>query len=374
MDDHFRVSDADRDRAVAMLRVHFAAGRLTAGDLDERLAVALNSKTFGDLRPVLAGPPGSSEPLQRATSRSPHADSLARGYRRLLACYPAWYRRVHEDEMLAVLLTDAPPEKRRPGIAEAADLLLGALRIRCQPSRTGGAEPAWRDALAVVSVIVPLIVLLTSAVSLIQLLMTSPPAGETESITGLPQALTMMLALAALVLLARRMRRLAAFGVTGLLIAGTLNALQPVAPGMHSETAALVMSGAFYFLALGMEVVALSASPGPRRALQLLTWKHWLFAVITTLLAATSVIPMNLPVRFAVIAAVCAAMTVASSLGRWLLLWLAVLAYPSVARSSMDVAYLKPSGVWIAMLYLPSLALAALAIVAARPHRAARPN
>ena len=62
------------------------------------------------------------------------AAALVRGYRRLLACYPAWYRRIHEDEMLAVLMADAPPEKCRPGITEAADLLMGALRIRCQPS------------------------------------------------------------------------------------------------------------------------------------------------------------------------------------------------------------------------------------------------
>jgi hypothetical protein len=93
--------------------------------------------------------------------RSPgfaQAGPLAGGYRRLLACYPAWYRRAHEEEMLAVLMTAAPPGKRWPGIAEAADLLWGALRIRCQPSRAGAAEPAWRDALAVLSVIVPVIV------------------------------------------------------------------------------------------------------------------------------------------------------------------------------------------------------------------------
>ena len=71
--------------------------------------------------------------------------------------------------MLAVLMTQAPVGKRRPGIAEAADLLLGALRVRCQPPG-GAAEPGWRGALAVLSVILPVLILLTAAVSQARLL------------------------------------------------------------------------------------------------------------------------------------------------------------------------------------------------------------
>jgi len=307
------------------------------------------------VRQVLADLPGSLDTFQQASVRSELTGSLARSYRRLLACYPAWYRRVHEDEMLAVLMADAPPGKRRPGIAEAADLVQGALRIRCQPSRTGGAEPAWRDALAVLSVIVPLIVLLTSAAALIGILMTFHAP---ESVTGILQAVAAPLALAALVLLALRMRRVAAFGAAGLLIW--------VVPGLLSQGVALVMTGASPVLVLGMEILALSASPGPRRALQILTWKHWAFAVVSTLLAGTYVIPMTPPVRLALIAVICAAMSLASSLGRWLLLLLAVPAYPFFARVFMDVGYLPPSAARIAALYLPSLALAVLAIAAAR--------
>jgi Domain of unknown function (DUF1707) len=54
MDDHFRITDADRTRAAALLSDHFAAGRLTPEDLDARLAATLNAKTFGGLRRVLA--------------------------------------------------------------------------------------------------------------------------------------------------------------------------------------------------------------------------------------------------------------------------------------------------------------------------------
>jgi hypothetical protein len=58
MDDSIRVSDADRDRVTAELRDHFAAGRITHGELDERLSAALNAKTFGDLRRIMADLPG----------------------------------------------------------------------------------------------------------------------------------------------------------------------------------------------------------------------------------------------------------------------------------------------------------------------------
>ena len=58
MDDSIRASDADRDRVNAQLRDHFAAGRITSGELDERLSAALNAKTFGDLRRIMADLPG----------------------------------------------------------------------------------------------------------------------------------------------------------------------------------------------------------------------------------------------------------------------------------------------------------------------------
>jgi hypothetical protein len=50
MDDRMRASDADRDRVTERLREHFAAGRLTQAELDERITGALNAKTLGDLR------------------------------------------------------------------------------------------------------------------------------------------------------------------------------------------------------------------------------------------------------------------------------------------------------------------------------------
>jgi len=73
MDDSIRVSDADRDRVTAQLRDHFAAGRITPAELDERLSAALNAKTFGDLRPIMADLPGPVPAPLGAAPPSPRA-------------------------------------------------------------------------------------------------------------------------------------------------------------------------------------------------------------------------------------------------------------------------------------------------------------
>jgi DNA-binding PadR family transcriptional regulator len=63
--DHIRTSDADRERATRRLRDHYAEGRLTRDELDERITAALNARTFGDLRRVVADlPEPSSGPEQ----------------------------------------------------------------------------------------------------------------------------------------------------------------------------------------------------------------------------------------------------------------------------------------------------------------------
>jgi Domain of unknown function (DUF1707) len=61
--DRIRVSDADRERVTVRLREHFAEGRLTREELDERISAALNAKTFGDLRPIMADLPEPSPVL-----------------------------------------------------------------------------------------------------------------------------------------------------------------------------------------------------------------------------------------------------------------------------------------------------------------------
>lgn len=66
MDDRIRISDADRDGVTARLREHFAEGRLSSEELDERVTAALSAKTFGDLRPIMADLPNATPGPQAA--------------------------------------------------------------------------------------------------------------------------------------------------------------------------------------------------------------------------------------------------------------------------------------------------------------------
>ena len=65
------------------------------------------------------------------------AAGLEGRYRRLLALYPAEHRRQHQDEMLGVLMTGARAGQRRPGLADTANLIWGALLIRLRPAPPG---------------------------------------------------------------------------------------------------------------------------------------------------------------------------------------------------------------------------------------------
>ena len=56
-EDRIRISDHDREHATARLCDHFAEGRLTREELDERITAALNARTAGDLRRVMADLP-----------------------------------------------------------------------------------------------------------------------------------------------------------------------------------------------------------------------------------------------------------------------------------------------------------------------------
>ena len=61
-------------------------------------------------------------------------EHLERAYRRLLAWYPREFRHENEQEILAVLIAGARHGQRRPGLAEAADLIRSGLWLRLWPS------------------------------------------------------------------------------------------------------------------------------------------------------------------------------------------------------------------------------------------------
>jgi hypothetical protein len=226
---------------------------------------------------------------------------MERRYRRLLTLYPKAHRREHAEEMIGVLFAAADYDARirapkpvawalRTGqhVADCADLVAGAARIRGrmvvnrvkQATRSGWMvrDRRWSDALAVVAVIAPLL-LLVAALAEFHL-----PQAVASSLTGHPQwRLTATLGLrdlplaagapAVAVLALLRLRRLAGLGAIaaaigqGLLIGGGA-AVQRPAPPFTGHASPVV---AFTVLLACTTAAALLISPGPDRGLALLT-------------------------------------------------------------------------------------------------------
>jgi hypothetical protein len=88
MDDRMRVSDADREQVTARLREHYAEGRLTSEELDERITATLSAKTFGDLRRVMADLPEPAPTGPRAGPPPPWTSTPPQWRQR-----PGYYRR-----------------------------------------------------------------------------------------------------------------------------------------------------------------------------------------------------------------------------------------------------------------------------------------
>jgi hypothetical protein len=94
-------------------------------------------------------------------AQDPARDSaLERRYRRLLRCYPPSHRAAHREEMLGVLLATARPGQRMPGASQTVNLVACGLAIRARRALTAG---PWQDALAVVSLIAPALMLIIAA-------------------------------------------------------------------------------------------------------------------------------------------------------------------------------------------------------------------
>jgi len=213
-------------------------------------------------------------------------------YRRLLALYPRDHRREHAEEMVGVLLAaDGDAQARAPNpaawavrsgqhAADIADLIGGALRIRGRMAlnrirRTRWLsvtvrDQRWSDALAVVSVIAPLL-LLVAALTEFRI-----PQAVASSITGHPHwGVTASLGLADLpmaagapgvtLLVFLRLRRLAGLGALATAIGQIAAGAVPAFTGYADPAVA------FTVLLSGTAAAALLLSPGPDRGLALLT-------------------------------------------------------------------------------------------------------
>ncbi|MGV9565832.1 DUF1707 SHOCT-like domain-containing protein [Streptomyces sp. NPDC003480] len=92
---HHRIGDQEREAAARTLGEHFASGRLTKSQLDERLGVALAAETAPALNEVLRDLPGPAEPPSGQKRRGRWAGAAARlksrrGTRALALTLAAW--------------------------------------------------------------------------------------------------------------------------------------------------------------------------------------------------------------------------------------------------------------------------------------------
>ena len=209
-------------------------------------------------------------------------ESLERAYGRLLRWYPTGHQARHAEEMLGVLMAGAGSGQRRPGLADSANLIGGALRIRIRAATTGSGG-LWRFALARAGIVLPLawvVLMLTLVVPGIAL---GVRQTGVASMLG-PSFLTIYgreylppLVVLITVLLGWRRVALAAIAATVILDAGNLglrylSAFQPY--------------DAAYLAVLGIVALALIAAPGRARAL--LTWKHYLVTIAAAVAAGVA--------------------------------------------------------------------------------------
>ena len=314
---------------------------------------------------------------------------LERGYRRLLACYPRAFRREHADEVLAVLMASTPEGQKRPRLAESADVLWSALKMRLRGPGPASESRPWVDALALFSLVAPLFLLLVDilAVALPYRFRLGPQTrfyplafGRHPEIGGLrllsqhifPLTVGAEVVVAVLVLLGLRWAALAALAATAVYWVAAGQSMPWIPYPLQ-----LLTTGVFIVVA-----AALIASPGPRRGRQLVNWR--LGAVLVVAAAAVQVSTfqydtMTFPARLlvprpsvatvylavsAVLAVAAVALAVVWKLNRYFLLLLAAMFWPYAIQlafvstgGSTDLLG-NPTPLHLVALYLPPLLLA----------------
>ena len=289
--------------------------------------------------------------------------TIARGlevrYRRLLRWFPREHRDRHGEEMLGVLLAATPPDRQRPGLAEAANLLWSALRMRVRPGRALTDPAGWRDALAVFSFVAPVITLIATCLSYAtsDLLSKALSGGSLNfSVPGLDtweivhpiigtilfvvvsgQAVVALLAVAGL-------RRCAA--VAAVLVLVYLTVISRPAIFLHAPAQFILLDVGNLILQLIVllaEIVALLASPGPRYGRRLMRPGHWAVAGLAVLPLAAykfpgvgggalwqagSAVRVLIVVAPAALLVLIAAAWLTSAAGKRLAVLLAILGYP----------------------------------------------
>jgi hypothetical protein len=203
------------------------------------------------------------------------AAGLERGYRRLLACYPARFRSEHGEELVGVLMAGARDGQQRPGLAESASLLRSALAMRLRPDASPAAGQGWADALAVFSLAGPMLLVATTVLAgLAWSYALGPGPGRITMLLGQPGfwiTLGVQVVLAALVLAG--LRRAALVMTAVCLLTSWLGMYVHPVPSSFFPWSLHVVSPIAISVCI-VELAALLGSPGPRRGRDLVHWGH----------------------------------------------------------------------------------------------------
>ena len=211
------------------------------------------------------------------------AAALERRYLRLLRCYPPSHRAFHREEMLGVLLAAARPGQRTPGLRQTVNLAACGLAIRVRRIPGWLAAEAGQDALAVVSLIAPVVVFILLVLEWGA--MNAAASARAPFRTPLPvlpsfgeSALVVMIAWLAVVVLGltgrqRTAAKIASISLTIAWVALLVVLMQP------SQD---LSGGLVQFLAFGdvpvvlasLAACSLALSPGPRRGLAVVGWRR----------------------------------------------------------------------------------------------------
>ena len=221
---------------------------------------------------------------------------MERRYRRLLALYPKDHRREHAEEMVGVLLAAAADDTQvrapRPvawalrlgqDAADSADLIGGAARIRGRMALNRVRRVAffswtvrdqrWSDALAVVSVVAPLLLLVAALAEFhiaqaVASSVTRHPDWRVTATLGLADLPLAAGAPAVALLAFLRLRWLAGIGAVATAIGQVAAGVFGSVPTFNGYASPAV---AFIVLLSLTAAAALLLSPGPDRGLTLLT-------------------------------------------------------------------------------------------------------
>jgi len=216
--------------------------------------------------------------------------ALERRYLRLLRCYPPSHREFHREEMLGVLLDTARPGQRTPGLGQTVNLAACGLAIRVRRIPGWLAADAGQDALAVVSLIAPAVVVIFLALQQAAMNATAgarPPVWNpvwapvpvlpslAESVVGLAWLAVVLLGLTG------RQRKAAAIASISLTLAVLILVVLVTAIMQQGQRVNVPMT-LFQFAGIAdvpVVLVSLAAcslffSPGPRRGLAIVGWRR----------------------------------------------------------------------------------------------------